>query len=400
MSKSRYFSLEDFNKIIDSIPRYRPQTEESVKNFSINSRQLQLLCKMLFYCGLLIEEALSLTKSDLNLIRRIITVKTKLLLPQTTIPPNILPEITEYIKDIENDQRLFVLSRQQAYKIIKELGTFAGVEVSKVKKGKVLREITPLSFRQSYRQYMMNQCTDEDLVNLKLRLRSEHLVGVGINDLLQWERNFYKIMYFTEDEITKFKEEYTQKQPIYQKLSEEVSTILGKNIDSKNIDIQEITPRVKSIESFEDKIRSGISFHPSKMQDLAAVRIICYVKSDVDKVCKIIEDIFDIDFHRSRDKSKTLGENIVGYSSIHYIAKFTASRLSVDSYYNIFKDLYFEIQVRTILQHAWAEIEHDRMYKKKNLPEPLKRRFNLVSGLLEIADNEFQSLHDMGENVS
>jgi len=136
MSKSRYFSLEDFNKIIDSIPRYRPQTEESVKNFSINSKQLQLLCKMLFYCGLLIEEALSLTKSDLNLIRRIITVKTKLLLPQTTIPPNILPEITEYIKDIENDQRLFVLSRQQAYKIIKELGTFAGVEVSKVKKAR------------------------------------------------------------------------------------------------------------------------------------------------------------------------------------------------------------------------------------------------------------------------
>jgi len=40
------------------------------------------------------------------------------------------------------------------------------------------------------------------------------------------------------------------------------------------------------------------------------------------------------------------------------------------------------------------------MYKKTNLPESLKRRFNLVSGLLEIADNEFQSLHDMEENIS
>jgi len=324
MSKGRYFSLEDFNRIIDSIPRFRPK-EDLGKRFSLDSKQLQLLCKILFYCALQIEEALSLTKSDLNLNRKIITVKTKLLLSQTTIPPNILHEITEYVKNIENDQRLFIISRQQAYKIIKELGKFAGVEISKVKKDKVLKEITPLSFRQSYRQYMMNQCIDEDLVNLKLRLKSEHRIGVGINDLLQWEKNFYKITYFTEDEIAKFIEEFTQKQSIYQKLSDEVKTILRKNIDSKGIDIQEITARPKSIKSFEDKIRRGISFHPSKMQDLAGIKVICYVKSDVDKVCKIIEDIFNIDFHRSRDKSKTLGENIVGYSSVHYVAKFTTS---------------------------------------------------------------------------
>ena len=61
--------------------------------------------------------------------------------------------------------------------------------------------------------------------------------------------------------------------------------------------------------------------------------------------------------------------------------------------FSLFKDLCFEIQVRTALSHAWAEIEHDRGYKLGGeLPAHLKRRFNLLSGLLESADLEFNRL--------
>ena len=53
----------------------------------------------------------------------------------------------------------------------------------------------------------------------------------------------------------------------------------------------------------------------------------------------------------------------------------------------------FEIQIRTILQHAWAEIEHDRNYKfSGELPEDIQRRFKLVAGSLELADKEFDRL--------
>ena len=55
------------------------------------------------------------------------------------------------------------------------------------------------------------------------------------------------------------------------------------------------------------------------------------------------------------------------------------------------------IQVRTILQHAWAEFEHDIRYKgsvpEEDVPD-LDRRFALAAGLLELADNEFSAIRD------
>jgi len=54
--------------------------------------------------------------------------------------------------------------------------------------------------------------------------------------------------------------------------------------------------------------------------------------------------------------------------------------------------------VRTVLQHAWAEMEHDIQYKSPNaIPTLIKRRFIALAGLLEIADREFQTLQDENE---
>lgn len=47
------------------------------------------------------------------------------------------------------------------------------------------------------------------------------------------------------------------------------------------------------------------------------------------------------------------------------------------------------------MQHAWAEIEHDLGYKSKAaVPQDVRRRFSRLAGLLEIADVEFQAIHD------
>jgi putative GTP pyrophosphokinase len=70
-----------------------------------------------------------------------------------------------------------------------------------------------------------------------------------------------------------------------------------------------------------------------------------------------------------------------------------------------FKDICFEIQVRTILQHAWAEIYHDRNYKFQGiLPEHIKRISSILSGVLKLADKEFDRLSyeidEYAKNVS
>jgi hypothetical protein len=57
----------------------------------------------------------------------------------------------------------------------------------------------------------------------------------------------------------------------------------------------------------------------------------------------------------------------------------------------------FEVQIRTVLQHAWAEFEHDIRYKG-TIPDAhapdLDRRLTLAAGLLELADREFSTIRD------
>lgn len=56
--------------------------------------------------------------------------------------------------------------------------------------------------------------------------------------------------------------------------------------------------------------------------------------------------------------------------------------------------------MRTILQHAWAEIEHDIQYKSTNtIPAEIKRRFMSLAGMLEIADREFQVIQDADKDL-
>jgi archaellum component FlaC len=61
--------------------------------------------------------------------------------------------------------------------------------------------------------------------------------------------------------------------------------------------------------------------------------------------------------------------------------------------------VFFEIQIRTILQHTWAEIEHDKNYKYSGvLPDEIERRLNLLSAVLESADNEFNTISQEIDN--
>ncbi len=81
-----------------------------------------------------------------------------------------------------------------------------------------------------------------------------------------------------------------------------------------------------------------------------------------------------------------------GYLSVHFVASLSDQRLAL-SEYGRFKDYTAEIQIRSILQHAWAEIEHDLGYKNPNsVPAEVRRSFSRVAGLLEIADQEFVNI--------
>ena len=193
----------------------------------------------------------------------------------------------------------------------------------------------------------------------------------------------------TQEEINK----YIQLRPRYKQLSQKIALIIQEVLEIENINFHAVTQRAKDIESFSKKIEKPKYNDPfNQLTDLAGIRIITYVEDDVLKVCKIIEKLFHIDKENSLDKSDELGTDKVGYKSVHYICELPENRTSLLEY-SRFKGLKFEIQIRTILQHSWAEIEHDKNYKfAGELPKEIKRRFKLLAGSLEIADREFNQL--------
>jgi len=81
-----------------------------------------------------------------------------------------------------------------------------------------------------------------------------------------------------------------------------------------------------------------------------------------------------------------------GYKSLHYIISLDSKRNSLKEYFDL-KDFKAEIQIRTILQHSWAEIQHDLGYKSEiSLPDEIKRNFFRLAALLETADKEFERI--------
>ena len=163
-------------------------------------------------------------------------------------------------------------------------------------------------------------------------------------------------------------------------------------LDDAGINYLSVTGRTKSIASFAEKARrteDGARLYPDPLHDIGdqiGVRVITYVHSDVTAVADLLHDqVVVID---DRDMGReTAQEGRFGYASRH---------LQVE-----LADRVVQVQIRTVLQHAWAEFEHDIRYKGTMPDEHARdfdRRFTLAAGLLELADREFSTIRDRLRN--
>lgn len=160
------------------------------------------------------------------------------------------------------------------------------------------------------------------------------------------------------------------------------------------IQVHSISSRVKDFESSSRKldIKGDRYDGVADLMDLLGVRVVTYFPRDVDKVAEVIEREFTIDKVNSEDKRKMLDTDRFGYNSLHHVAEMLPKRARLTEYKR-YAGKRFELQTRSILQHAWSEIEHDLGYKAKSgLPDPLRRRFSMLAGSLELVDEEFERL--------
>lgn len=181
----------------------------------------------------------------------------------------------------------------------------------------------------------------------------------------------------------------------YKSLAAMVAATLKSTLDGHGISYVDIPYREKGKKSFLKKIddkKKKKDYSPNDMTDLAGIRVITLIESDIQKVSELIHLLFNVHKEDSVNKTESLGEDKVGYRSVHFVCDIGETREDLPEW-KFLKDRCFEIQVRTALMHAWAEIEHDRGYKLSGkLPSDLARRFSLLSGLLESADLEFNRL--------
>lgn len=196
-------------------------------------------------------------------------------------------------------------------------------------------------------------------------------------------------------------DEYQLVRSQYSEYAEVVRSILRVAIPA-SCPIHSVEARAKAIDRFGDKAAKPSPDDPSMprypeplkdITDLAGARVITFFPRDLERVCGSIEEEFIV-VDRLDKGEELVAEERFGYQSIHYIVKLKASRSGLPEYQR-FSDLVAEIQVRTILQHAWAEMEHDIQYKSAaTIPAETRRRFMSLAGMLEIADREFQAIQD------
>ena len=189
------------------------------------------------------------------------------------------------------------------------------------------------------------------------------------------------------------KEWYDQNKALYKACGSTIKNLLIRLLEEHHIPYHAVRHRVKEEKRFLEKCENPKYTDPiSQITDVCGLRIITYTNADVKRIQEIITQEFEIDSENSVDKREIMQDNQVGYLSVHYIATINKQRSQLAEY-RPYSDIKFEIQIRTLLQHAWAEIEHDRSYKfSGELPHDLKRRFYLVAGTLELLDREFEKL--------
>lgn len=188
-----------------------------------------------------------------------------------------------------------------------------------------------------------------------------------------------------------FLKNYKKTKTFYEKLESNISKFLIQDLEENKISIFEVQSRVKDEKSVENKIISKGYHDPvNDIEDFCGVRVICYYQEDISQICEIIKNNFDI--LSEENKKDDLGDNQFGYASHHYIVQLKSEWLGHPSTKGL-KGLKAEIQIRTMLMHAWSAISHKLLYKKEeDIPSQFKRKLNRLSALIELADEQFDQI--------
>ena len=188
-------------------------------------------------------------------------------------------------------------------------------------------------------------------------------------------------------------EDYRKQRDDFVKLGDVAHQILSDIAKELGLTVLAVEHRVKEEKSLAGKLeRKGDGYNSLEdITDILGCRVVCFMSDEIDQIGKKVEESFVIDWENSSDKRTLIKEDAFGYLSLHYICSLPFG----DKWPDEICGKKFEVQIRTILQHAWSVIQHDIGYKSDfGVPRDIKRQFARLAGLLELADDEFVRARD------
>ena len=190
---------------------------------------------------------------------------------------------------------------------------------------------------------------------------------------------------YTDPHCEAILQEYQDNLPRFREVEQEVKDMLQKTFREAGLEVASVESRIKTYKSLAGKLAlKGQKYKGlADITDILGLRIITFYIDDVDKVASAVERMFTIDWENSVDKRKIQNTDSFGYLSLHYICSIPGFPFR------------FEIQMRTLLQHAWANMNHDTGYKSGvEIPKRYMRNMSRLAGMLELVDEEFSKIRN------
>lgn len=206
--------------------------------------------------------------------------------------------------------------------------------------------------------------------------------------------------YLPEEIEKKYMNEYS----LRVRFENDIKDIVSEIITTSGYEIALLTSRTKEVNKFVAKAtrltKTGKTYKYTspftQITDITGIRVIVQYKDKAESIEKVLRQHFIIDEVRSRNTIKEAKDYEFGYSAIHLVCSLT-DVLCEKYRCQFIKNWKIEIQIRTILEHAWAELSRPLFYNK-SIRNEYVRELNFLAADVERNDKEFIRLRDKVEN--
>lgn len=197
------------------------------------------------------------------------------------------------------------------------------------------------------------------------------------------------------DEVDDLIRQYQAELPRLQAFCGQMEALLAALLVASDIQSSHIESRCKSIEAYREKIaRKGYTDPARQMTDRVGLRAVTFYDSDVDAVASLIRREFNVDEANSVDLRSRAASDSFGYRSLHLVFTLDERRAVLPEWAS-YADLPVELQIRTVLAHAWAAVGHQLAYKRTTGLSPKGQRLLAqLSATLETTDALFETLRN------